>query len=947
MQLVNAQTGEPEEIDQDNVAQALTQGTHGIANDAVLDMLDPHGNLVGMKATYVPQALKTYGYSIPTKADITEAQNKAQYGEGLGNAATAFTLGALRGGTLGLSDVAGRAIGGKNYQDLASNLQKYNPASSISGEAVGAVTPALLAPEGVLGKTLAKGAISEAAEYAPTALLAKGGKAVTEGLEGVLGIGDTAAGAATSEVGADAAKQGALAGLGKVGAAAAGAAAEGAVYGGAHSVSEWALGDPELTAGKVWANIGGGALIGGALGGMVEGLSLGVPASIGKAREAANDLYESVVGKWHPTGDLDPAEAAMGVAGTGEKEGQTFIPGPGAKAYAQASSTVSGQSVDEIMQNLANRDWASLTPKEASDLRMGFTKGLQDHWTTTQKAIGDVEDAFRGEGLQNLLNTIDPKAPQDHYLNLVGSVEGLGKEMAADKDLYPRRFSKFLEEQADGLQRRIASESSPYEIYTELNDFKGRLDDKIASSGFYKGGMQSVEGSAQDSVAKLLELRSQIKNALEDQGVWGEAGSAQAELNDALSSLKKAQKPIKSEFQLSRFPDKIDDRKVIGFFNQINNEVGKARQGYLKDYLDSSNNFFDTVEKTYKRLPNAEDMEAGFQKQRQFAESQRDTLEKVKSFAEASKEVGYGKHTDWAHAMLGSVFGPKYAIAKAVVDNLANPAMAIKKMAAVEKVVQKTTKTMNKISSDIFTPVAEALEQGKEVIKGAKELSEEPEARKKDIEKKIKNVEAMVNDPEGFSDKLALSAAPVHEFAPNIAQNLQMTAARGMQFLSGKIPRSVTPDLPFDRPYKPPMSEYDKFGRYYDAVYNPMNVMKQIATGRLRSEGLEALQTVHPALYQEMQKTLLDHMTTHMAKGAINIHPAVKMALSDFMGTPLASTANPNFALQNQQILAGAAQQKAQQEAQPIKSSQKGLSKLSLAERSKTFSQQRTSLKEA
>ena len=64
------------------------------------------------------------------------------------------SLGAARGLTLGLSDVAGRAIGGKTYENFANSAQEAHPDISTGSNIIGAVLPALFGDEaGLAGLT--------------------------------------------------------------------------------------------------------------------------------------------------------------------------------------------------------------------------------------------------------------------------------------------------------------------------------------------------------------------------------------------------------------------------------------------------------------------------------------------------------------------------------------------------------------------------------------------------------------------------------------------------------------------------------------------------------------------------------------------------------------------------------------------------------------------------
>jgi len=145
---------------------------------------------------------------------------EADYG-GVGGAIGAGVAGAARGATLGLSDVALRALGGDQVGlDLAA-LREVNPGTSFAGELVGALSP------------VGPAAWANAAGHGVAALSEGAGLAA------------------------------------RVGAGAAGGALTGSLYGAGAGLTEASLADDPLTIERVASSVSSNALYGGALGGAV------------------------------------------------------------------------------------------------------------------------------------------------------------------------------------------------------------------------------------------------------------------------------------------------------------------------------------------------------------------------------------------------------------------------------------------------------------------------------------------------------------------------------------------------------------------------------------------------------------------------------------------------------------------------------------------------------
>jgi hypothetical protein len=186
-----------------------------------------------------------------------------KYG-GFGGGLTAAGLGALRGASLGLSDPLITGIGGERARQALQGYEETNPTASLAGEVGGVVVPAIF--------TGGEGAVGTAAKFASAPVRA------------LSAVGRGAESAVARVVGREAESV-----LGRVAQRAlssgAGMALEGAAYGVGHEISDAAIHDHELTAEKLWAGAGQGALIGGLTGaaaGTVGQLGREAIAGVGK-----------------------------------------------------------------------------------------------------------------------------------------------------------------------------------------------------------------------------------------------------------------------------------------------------------------------------------------------------------------------------------------------------------------------------------------------------------------------------------------------------------------------------------------------------------------------------------------------------------------------------------------------------------------------------------------
>ncbi len=263
----NAVGGSP-----DDLSGLIKSGQAGFMKSDSVTLLSPSGQPVQIAGAEVPNALDQ-GFSLPSSQWFTTENERSKYGTGIGNELKAGAAAAARGLTLGVSDAALTQFGVASPETL-EGLKKYNPDTSFLSEMAGNIAPALL--------TGGESAVAKAAAMTPAGLAARGGAAVTSGLEKALGV------EAAETVAGKIAKSAIAHGVGS--------AVEGAAFGAGQGLSESVLGDPDHVGENILAGAGMGAMIGGGLGtgfGVVGGgikSILGARASKAMTEAANHDV---------------------------------------------------------------------------------------------------------------------------------------------------------------------------------------------------------------------------------------------------------------------------------------------------------------------------------------------------------------------------------------------------------------------------------------------------------------------------------------------------------------------------------------------------------------------------------------------------------------------------------------------------------------------------------
>lgn len=246
-----------------------------------VDVISPGGELGSLPQEVLGEAL-AQGYRLPTKEELAKEARRTSFED---RGAAAFGLGALRGATLGLSDIALSESGAVPHETI-KGLKEFNPGISLAGDIVGTVTPALISGG---ASTLSKGA-----SILPAGMIAQIGKRVAEGsLKGATkGLVETGL------------NPGAKAILAKMTALGAAGAVEGGLYGGAHAINEQYLDAPPQYAAEVLMSDEGlskiisGTWKGAAFGGAVGAGVAGVEGALAPVTRSSLKKLQEVTEKW-------------------------------------------------------------------------------------------------------------------------------------------------------------------------------------------------------------------------------------------------------------------------------------------------------------------------------------------------------------------------------------------------------------------------------------------------------------------------------------------------------------------------------------------------------------------------------------------------------------------------------------------------------------------------
>lgn len=982
--LVNAQSGVPENVPHDQAQQALVSGSHNLQSGGTTNVLNPDGALVSLPNEQIPDAINS-GYKLPQASDIQEHNNETKYGEGAANSAEAFAAGAARGPSLGLSDVALTQSGLVSPETL-DQLQQRHPLSSTAGEFAGILGTAGVNPVGALGREVEESVASK--------------------------IATSMANPETSPIVAKILKS-----ISPVAAKTLGSAVEGSVYGLGNQVTESALGDSDFNAENILHNVGYGALFGGGLGATlgIAGKALEKEAIEAGARDAIteNAALHSTSPKVAPT-SLDAIQEAVTNA---QKEGLgDELPArsrlletndilaedskyPAHELQIQSlEDPITRDNYKAALENPENqagqtlRQWEAvqkdeganvLLPKYVQDIAPegykptsdavdggnrvidAFTKQYKDEQASLKPLFKQFDDmaVIANADPLSILHTIDAAIPDasgfiQREPEVGYTIRKYEKTMPFSKDTHEAIQSLLtalnnpegvtvadLRNLRESMRDNVNFLTAP-RVSREISNLRRGIMD-IMQNEVDKVNPETVEGLnhplGQPNVRDLFkryavneENRSTIEQLL--------GGS----ISDKASTLKQ----IKPEEVLNRI---FGNTQYVKAAKEIlGDDFSKLASDYLSQQVervtDVTKNGFSSNKFAAFLKQKAPELEEGLSQQPTELAKIRAITDKMRILPDSpsinpsgtaktsllQKMQGLGSflaHPAAVPGKLMSAIGEHFegAQQRSEFDRIlkgrgtsGTPEQLANKSrmyTGYSKIERMTQSVNNKINSGM-----KGLFEKAENVRGVAAQTLIPqEKQQKNYDKLQAHLKDMIANPDKFAESLQQNTQSLHDIAPNINSSLNMAAVRATQFLQSKLPVQNTPS-PLTEPYKPSVSELAKFNRYNEMVENPLSVLKQLKTGALTTESLETLQTVYPKLLQQMQQNLRGQLTE---KTVAKMPYQAKIMASAFLGEDLSNSLNqPSIMSAQIQSAPQAMPPNAPRPKNKVGPSQKGLGKL-------------------
>ncbi len=876
-----------------------------------------------------PSGAQLFRPETPDEAQTSRA--RAEYG-GVGGQIASVGAGALMGlpfvgSTIaGLGDLYAEATD-QRATNVFSDLQRANPNMYAGGEIAGMVAPALLmGPAGAAGTAVETTGARGVAGLAARTIAAPG--------MAIEGLATTAEGIAARQFAAGSIRAAAARGV-------VGGAVEGAFGGLQNALNEDALGNRPLTAESLLTDVGMGALLGGATGGVLYGggatLRNGAIRLTRPVREATADIVSR---GWRAAQGIDLEE---GVADLYEAANNQM---------ARASSLITGGNEDFIRTigdarsaagQRVRRDVLSLGQPDQDIFERATRQILRD----VDAAEGVSQEVLEGWAVKRGL--IEEQVSDARVLDQVELARRTVQEASRMANVVTDPVNLPLYEGGQGIAaRRIRDHADAVLAMVEQSAASGAPTRQIAADMFeamdqLKRRIGREIGPLPPNSALRRDMQAfyddAIRIPLEDEGMWGRVANTQRNVNEAYTNHLTWRQNFRRAFLAEGDRDPADAwRRVMemnssptdAFVRAAGTAANDTRERVFRESLEAHAELLERMaDNTGMEADKAVRARAGAQAARQAITNFDEILGRVKAVNQfKALESGTGVERALAAQAVGFFAGGPLGVVAATA--LANPAMRARALGAMERAAART---QGRLREGVGSYVRKSIDASREAIenrlapaarRGAAQARSVAERARvatrrlttmvalREYDSKVEEVQREAQDPLALVRRLEEQTTEMHDVAPQVRNEMIQLAVRNVQFLATKIPQASIPlgsALPtIARRLPPSVPERARFLRYARAVYTPMTIIDDLETGQLTPESVEVMRTLYPEMHAWMVQSAQEALVEH-ARADDVLPYSTRLALGSLMGFESDASLTPRSIALTQAAILGQPQQ--------------------------------------
>jgi hypothetical protein len=664
---------------------------------------------------------------------------------------------------------------------------------------------------------------------------------------------------------------------------------------------------PEAIRGRQEANpaskfmgdiVGTGALLGatGGAGALTKGAGLAAKAAgyaaEGTALAAAQLTNEAALGD----ADLN-AQKVLTHLGIGAVLGGAL--GAGSRAIEVGAPVVSSK-LTNLINKVSKGEGSFAAGLAGKDVQSGareMVENIAAIKTARKEAVKEMYDTVLPAQMKVALEDMTPDLAKQAYTTLAKEIVPAMKTVGAEgaEGALSRTNSRIVETALKDMSKAVEGAKSSYEVQKAIHEFATNFDKTIKF-----GKIPSAAEMAEQQI--LSNVRNTVRGFLKNEGIWGQGAKVYGEISDLYNAVRNSDKNVTKSFMAKTGDGKllVSPGKSKSFFSNMDDVSNDLRREHLDEFLNVAKQVAAKAEETQGLKDGVkaitEHVETLGKKQLELAELSR--------VINASKEKGMLEHLPLGVGKVLHELKP-YNLGK-------NLSKVFSHVQGLADIIKKADAQIGREARAVFSAGTRA---------SAYQINSA-----ESFDKKAKQIREFANNPEKAFMNMADRTVGLHDSAPNTVTALHTTTGNAMGFLASKLPRPAS-ELPMAGPWEPSKSQKAQFMTYYNAVENPLSVLKQIKNGSLSNEAMEALQVVHPKLLQEMRMQVMASI-----KPNTQMPYATRLSVSKFLGVPMDQQMVPGIVATNQASLA----QPVMPSGNDLKPTQGGLKQLDIAGRSET-----------
>jgi hypothetical protein len=549
------------------------------------------------------------------------------------------------------------------------------------------------------------------------------------------------------------------------------------------------------------------------------------------------------------------------------------------------------------------------------------TRELTDYFSQVNKIGSEIygEAGLKTEAIQHVLPKLD--GPMLEQLSEIrNKLQSAVSRLENKNDPYANVLADKIEEfTAKIISEDAATGTVAMADSAKLFDSVQSLKRWLQAESKYDRGLPPLAERAYINTTK--ELAHDLRVALEDPKVWGEAGKLQQKINSAFTTWLKATKDFRGLMTTEVMGERaINPAKVQTYINQLGKAQAEIKTTKMENFLKATEDFKKAVNVAYDKLDAKSPLAdtplnvtlSTLNKKTLGAKIADAFIDKALTDvggkglgalvgAGAGASIGLGKEVG---ALLGAAsLGPFFssvlpAIAKSIVTNEPNPT-GFKAAVDYAVLAAKGDNLLGKAAQNVFKAEREVL----------------PASMHPDEKSRLRLNKALVKLRDNPSLQMPHESSDMSHYLVDHNDAMAQASATAAAYINSL--RTIGDQkAPLDMPSVPNDPQLAKFNRALGLAEQPLLILDKIKKGTLTAEDVAMVSQMYPALTNRIKSRLMAEMTDYVSKGQV-IPYRTRLGLSLFLGQPLDSTLSPAAIQTMQAVNAVSTQRQAQQQAMP------------------------------